>query len=247
MINMLRKTILSGLAISGFCVSHLQAQGLRITKLTDHFYVYTTWHDQLYMRKSVKYPANGMYVTTDSGALLIDTPWDSTMYQALEDSIMQRHHMRIRLCIATHAHDDRTGGLSFYESHGVPTWTSNKTDSVLAVRHLHRPQHTFSTDTFFVFGAKRFQVIYPGPGHTIDNIVIWFASDKILYGGCFIKSTDAVNLGHLTDALVNQWGQSLQHVSDLCPNPRFVIPGHLSWKSRKSIAHTKKLVKKELK
>ena len=43
-----------------------------------------------------------------------------------------------------------------------------------------------------------------GEGHTKDNIVIWFDIEKILYCGCFVKSTESIELGNIVDANTSQ-------------------------------------------
>ncbi len=54
-----------------------------------------------------------MYLVTDSGAVLIDTPWDASQTKPLLDSIVKRHNKKVVVCITTHFHDDRTSGLGF--------------------------------------------------------------------------------------------------------------------------------------
>src|SRR5881394_3644427 len=98
----------------------LSAQPLMITPLTGDFYIYTTYN----IYKGDQVPANGMYLVTSNGVLMIDTPWDSTQFQPLLDSIQSRHHKKVVLCIATHFHEDRTGGLEFYQRQGIKTYTT---------------------------------------------------------------------------------------------------------------------------
>lgn len=81
---------------------------LKITRLTGEFYVFTTFNS--YKGKLV--PANGMYLVTDNGVVMFDTPWDTTQFQPLADSIKNRHHKNVALCISTHFHEDRTGGFN---------------------------------------------------------------------------------------------------------------------------------------
>src|ERR1043165_9711541 len=77
---------------------------LKISHLTDDFYVYTTYN--LYQGNRIT--AHGMYVVSNGGVILIDSPWDTTQFQPLLDSIKLRHNKNVTMCIATHFHDDRT-------------------------------------------------------------------------------------------------------------------------------------------
>jgi metallo-beta-lactamase class B len=79
---------------------------------------------------------------------------------------------------------------------------------------------------------------------TIDH---WFNKEKILYGGCFVKSTETQSLGNVADANVNQWPRSIKNVMQQFKKPAYVIPGHLDWKNNESLAHTLKLLQKDKK
>lgn len=229
------------LLFSLFVASSLLAQknesNLTITKLTENFYIFTTY--QVY--GGSRFPANGMYVTTEEGVILIDTPWDTTQFQPLLDSIEVKHQQRVVLCIATHSHEDRTGGLEFLRQRGVKTYTSKKTDKLCKERNRKRAEFTFEKDTTFVIGNYSFQAFYPGEGHTPDNIVTWFPKEKVLYGGCLIKSTEAQDLGNLGDANVKAWPATLQRLQKQFKNPAYIIPGHQGWSSVNSLEHTLKM------
>ena len=83
---------------------------LKISHLTGDFYIYTTYNR--YEESQV--PANGMYLVTDNGVVMFDTPWDTTQFQPLLDTIKLKHNKSVVLCIATHWHSDKTAGLEFY-------------------------------------------------------------------------------------------------------------------------------------
>jgi len=220
-------------------IVNAQQNPLEIRHLTGDFYIYTTYN----LYKGTRIPANGMFVLTSAGAVLFDTPWDTTQTMPLLDYIRAKHHMEVILCVSTHSHDDRTGGLDQLNRKGIPTYTTTMTDSISALKGNPRAAHLFRNDTTFNVGAYRFSAIYPGPGHALDNIVLWFPAARVLYGGCFIKSTESIDLGYLGDANVPQWETSVYKVQALCKEPRYVIPGHGSWKNKHSLEHTLKLVR----
>ena len=87
------------------------------------------------------------------------------------------------------------------------------------------------------------QTYYPGEGHTKDNIVIWLPKQKILDGGCFVKSTDTDNIGNIADANVKQWPQSIKNVMDKFPDAEYVIPGHQGWMAKNALQHTLDVIK----
>ncbi|MEO7978813.1 subclass B1 metallo-beta-lactamase [Flavobacterium sp.] len=211
---------------------------LQISHLTGDFYVYRTFHD--YQGKLIS--ANALYLVTDKGVVLFDAPWDKTQFQPLLDSIKLKHNKKVIMCFATHSHDDRAGGLAFYKQKGIKTYTIKLTDQILQKENKQRAEFVIPNDTTFTVGQHTFKVYYPGKGHAPDNIVIWFDKEKVLYGGCFIKSAEATDLGYLGDGDVKEWKKSIEKLQQKFKKPIYIIPGHDDWSSKESLNHTLKLV-----
>src|SRR5579871_4985261 len=207
---------------------------LKIAHLTGDFYVFTTFN--LYKGNPV--PANGMYLVTNNGVVMFDTPWDTTQFQPLLDSIKLKHHKNVVLCIATDFHEDRSGGLEYYREHGIKTYTTKQIDEFSQKKGMKRAEFLIYNDTSFAIGQYAFQTYFPGQGHTAANIVIWFEKEKILYGGCLIKSMKDDDLGYLGDANVKEYAATIRNVQKKCNAPKFVIPGHGDWSDTKSLEHT---------
>lgn len=212
---------------------------LKITPLTGDFYIYTTYNTY----QESKVPANGMYLVTNNGVLMFDTPWDTTQFQPLLDSIKLRHNKTVVFCIATHWHSDRTEGLEYYRQKGIKTYTTVLTDELSKKNNKKRAEFLLAQDTAFNIEQYSFEIFYPGEGHTADNIIIWFNKEKILYGGCLIKGADAENLGYLGDANVTEYATTLKRVQKKCPNPKFIIISHSDWNNINSLKHSLKLAK----
>jgi metallo-beta-lactamase class B len=226
------------LFIAILSIPFVDAQNLEIHHLAGDFYVYTTYHDI----NGQPFPANGLYLVTSEGVVIIDSPWDKTQIQPLLDSIKKRHNKKALLCIATHFHDDRTGGFDYFRSKGIKTYSSEQTLKFCKKNNEQQAQFTFEKDTIFNIGGYKIETFYPGRGHTKDNIVIWFEKDKILYGGCFVKSTESVRLGNLADADIHAWPKSVRKTIEKFSNPAFVIPGHQSWESNQGLQQTLQLL-----
>ncbi len=224
--------------LSSLSSAQAQTKPLEIKHLTGDFYVYTTYN----LYKGTPVPSNALYLVTNAGVVMIDCPWDSTQFQPLLDSIQLRHHKKVVMYIATHSHADRTAGLAFYAKHGVKTYSTVQTDAISKASHEKRAEILMAKDTTFKIGQYAFQTFYPGPGHTVDNIVVWFPKDKVLYGGCFIKSTEATDLGYVAESKVNEWPASIKKLQQAFPDPAYVIPGHDDWKNKKSLEHTLELL-----
>lgn len=213
---------------------------LKISHLTGDFYIYTTYNTY----EGSQIPANGMYLITNNGVVLFDTPWDTTRFQPLLDSIKLRHNKSVTLCIATHWHSDRTEGLEYYKKQGIKTYTTILTDELSKKNNKKRAEYLIEKDTVFNVGNYLFETYYPGQGHTADNIVLWFNKQKILYGGCLIKGADAESLGYLGDANVTEYESTLKKVQTKCPKPKFIIISHSDWNNIKSLKHSIQLAKK---
>ncbi len=212
---------------------------LEISHLTGDFYIYTTYNTY----EGSQIPANGMYLLTSNGVILFDTPWDTTQFQPLLDSIKLKHNKNVIMCIATHWHSDRTEGLKYYKQKGIKTYTTKQTDELSKKNDKKRAEYLIEKDTVFSFGKYFFETYYPGQGHTEDNIVIWFNKEKILYGGCLIKGAEAENLGYLGDGNVLEYETTLKKVQKKYPDPKFIIVSHHDWKNINSLKNSIKLAK----
>ncbi|REJ81974.1 MAG: BlaB/IND/MUS family subclass B1 metallo-beta-lactamase [Bacteroidetes bacterium] len=214
-------------------------QKLRISQLKDNFYVYTTYKDL----GGYMFPSNSMYLVTKEGVVMFDTPWDTSQCQPLFDSISARHQSKVVMAIVTHYHDDRTAGLEFLRNAGVMTYSSKLTYELCTEFNEARAEYIFTKDTSFSIGEYGFETFYPGEGHTRDNLVIWFGKQKILYGGCLVKSTENKSIGNIKDANMSEWDVSIRNIIKKYPKTKYVIPGHFDWKSNQSLNHTLNLLK----
>jgi metallo-beta-lactamase class B len=225
------------LALPAF-VSFAQNPKLKIKHLTGDIYVYTTYNTY----KGTVTDANAVYLVTNKGVVVIDAPWDTTQFQPFLDSIQAKHRQKVVLAIATHSHGDRAGGLAFFKSKGIKTYTNTLTDQLLEINKEPRAAYTFTNDTTFTVGQYKINTYYAGKGHTKDNIVVWFPKDKVLFGGCLVKSAEADDLGYIGEADIEEWPKSIEKLKLKYPDTKFVITGHDTWGNRECLAHTSKLL-----
>lgn len=216
------------------------AQPLKLTPLDDSTCLFTTW--QNYQGYAVS--SHGLIKITAKGALLIDTPWDTTQFQPLLDSVKTNYGQDVKWVISTHSHADRTAGLNYYNAKGIATFSSFSTWKICGERGEPQATYPFYRDTLFQFGNTSVQTFFPGAGHASDNIVIWFPDNRLLYGGCFVKSTEAVDIGNRADANLGTWADAIRLTRKTFRHPEWIIPGHGSWKSKRSLKHTLKLIRK---
>lgn len=216
-----------------------QTKPLEIHQIAQNAFAFTSYKDL----DGEPFPANGMYLVTKEGVVILDTPWTESYFQPLLDSIEKRHSKKPILCIAMDSHADRSAGLEYFRSKGIKTYTTVQTKKISKERGEKQAEFTFRKDTIFKVGEFHLETFYPGRGHTPDNIVVWIPELSILYGGCFIKSTENESIGYLGDADLKQWPKSVQKVKKRFPNPKIVIPGHFKWSGKEALDHTFRLLK----
>jgi metallo-beta-lactamase class B len=233
--------IVVGIASSANLSGQENMPRLTISRLTGDFYVYTTYK----LLDGKPFPPNSAYVLTNKGAVMFDTPWDTTQFQPLLDSIQHRHNKNVVLCIVTHYHNDRTAGLDFLKQKGIKTFSSKLTLDLCKEHNENQAEYYFTHDTTFIIANHTFQTYYPGEGHTKDNIVLWFGDENILYGGCLIKSTENNDLGNVADANLAEWPATIQNVIRRFAKPKYVIPGHFGWADNNGLEHTLQLLQKK--
>jgi metallo-beta-lactamase class B len=214
---------------------------IKITQLTDNIYVCTSYG---ILDDGSVYPANGLYIVTATGVIMIDTPWGEPQTLQLLDTLRSRYHKPVLYCISTHFHADRTGGVDILKQRGIKTYSTLLTKQLAAKNGDKQPEFPFRNDTTFKTGGAVVDVYYPGAGHTQDNIVIWLPQHGVLFGGCFIKSFDSGDIGNIADANLKAWPGSIENVRTRFKGIKYVIPGHEGWQGDTSqFGHTLKLIK----
>jgi len=213
-----------------------QNKDVLLTKLCDRFYVHIT--------KSGGVPANGLIAETDHGVILIDTGWDTARTRELLQQVQEQLHKPVLLCIISHCHIDRLGGAAVLQEHHIKTISTPLTASLAVKEGYIPPAGILPNDTTFTIDGLQLTTYYPGAGHAKDNIVVWFPAKRVLFGGCFVKSMEANDLGNVADADVQQWPVSIKKVQERFPEPAWVIPGHQGWGSNKAMEHTLQLLAK---
>jgi metallo-beta-lactamase class B len=189
----------------------------------------------------IYYPANGLILERPHGALLIDTGWLPDHALTLLDWSRNALSAPITEAVATHFHSDRTGGVAALHRAGVPTYAHPLTCSLAAAHRLNVPVPcTAFGNEPYTMGAGC-ELFRPGAGHTPDNVVAWFPAQRVLYGGCFLKSVTSGGLGNVADAVLADWPASVQRARRAYPGAIAVVPGHGTI-SGDPMAHTLKLL-----
>jgi glyoxylase-like metal-dependent hydrolase (beta-lactamase superfamily II) len=212
---------------------------LKVIRLRTGFWVHVSVD-------TLSVPANGMIARTKDGLLLVDTTWSDEMAERLISWAEENLADRVVKAIVTHSHADRTGGLGALEKRKIPVLALDLTVAKLAAQTGKPvPQKLMAGKPGAVYtDPSGFEVFYPGPGHTADNLVVWFPKQRFLFGGCFVRAEGAEDMGNLADADLASWPKAMQRVLDRYPNPAVVVPGHGAVGGPAALTRTLELLRK---
>lgn len=214
---------------------------IELIKLNDNFFIHTTWIES---DEFGRFPSNGLIFTKNGKALLLDTPNSNeqmdTLYTYLKDSL----NTKISKFIPGHSHPDCIGGFKFLQSVNVESLSGEKTKAICMNQNLPVPELSFRDSLTFYFEGEKVICRYFGGGHTIDNIVVYFPSSKILFGGCLVKSAYSKNLGYIKEAVLEEWDSTIEQILIEFLDIEIVIPGHGGYGDKQLLHHTIQLVRK---
>lgn len=210
-----------------------------LTQIRDSFFIHTSYFNS---EQFGRFPSNGMLVIKNGKALMIDTPMTIEMTEEILEFLQSSMHVEITKIIVGHYHDDCMGGLAYLHEKGIESISLDLTRQKCREYDLPISKVEFSDKLNFDFEGERVIAQYFGGGHTIDNIVVYFPTEKILFGGCLIRSLASRGLGNTADAVISEWKPSVQKLIVEFPDAEIVIPGHGQYGNTELLIHTINLI-----
>ncbi|MBI9035692.1 MAG: subclass B1 metallo-beta-lactamase [Bacteroidales bacterium] len=214
---------------------------LELVHIKDSVFMHVNWIET---KDYGTISCNGMLFVKNGKALMVDTPMTNKETKELYHYLTDSMNIEIEKLIVGHYHQDCLGGLEFLHSIGVISISGEFTKNKCMELDLPIPHQSFQKIYNFQHQGKNIICYYPGGGHTLDNIVVYLPSEKVLFGGCLIKSLEFNNLGYIGEAVMGEYEQSIQNVLKEFPNIEFVIPGHGKYGDTTLLMHTIDLVRK---
>ncbi|GJM60602.1 subclass B1 metallo-beta-lactamase [Persicobacter diffluens] len=211
-----------------------------LSPINEHTYLHVSFHE---FEGFGKVASNGLLVIKNGKALLVDTPADEPTTIELYDYITSELNAQVTTLIIGHYHADCMAGMPFLQEKGVETISGSKTSSICKNTGKAQSQRKFKKALNFDFEGSKVDCRYLGGGHTEDNIVVYLPEEKILFGGCLVKSLSSKNLGNTEDADLKAWPKTLNKVEKTFPMSKIVIPGHGRSGGMDLILHSMDLLK----
>jgi metallo-beta-lactamase class B len=216
-----------------------KSNDLIITQVTENSFIHTSF---LQTNDYGNVPCNGLVVKNGNEAIVFDTPTNDKSSEELIKWIKETLRCQINAIIPTHFHDDCLGGLKAFDENDIPSYAYFKTIDLAKENSLIVPKNSFRDSLILKVGDENIIAKFFGEGHTKDNVVGYFPSEDVMFGGCLIKELDA-SKGYLGDANVADWSSTVENVKWAYPDVKIVVPGHGEYGDKKLLDYTINLFK----
>jgi glyoxylase-like metal-dependent hydrolase (beta-lactamase superfamily II) len=186
--------------------------------------------------------SNAGFVVTPEGVVVIDALGTPGLGRELLRAIRAVTDKPVRRVIVTHYHADHFYGLSAFRQAGAEVWAHGAARAYLesgegAARLAQRrrdlkpwaddmkglvgPDRWIEGDAAFVLGGISFDLIYMGPAHAPDDLVVVVREDQVLFSGDILFSGRVPFVGNADS---RRWLATMDRL--LALRPALMVPGH---------------------
>jgi len=208
---------------------------IEIIKISDHAYVHITYIQSPQYGRS---GSNGFILTDNGKALLFDTPMTEDLTRDLITWIRDSLKAEITGFVPNHWHNDCMGGLEYLHCIGIESYAFDLTREIAKSENLPIPGHGFTDSLILQLDHLEAVCKYHGPAHSMDNIVVWVPSEKILFGGCMVRALGTQGLGNTADGDIREYSNTIRKIMEEYDDARIVIPGHGQFGGMELVKHT---------
>ncbi|HMU98677.1 MAG TPA: subclass B1 metallo-beta-lactamase [Chitinophagales bacterium] len=216
-----------------------KSEDLVINQISPNAFVHTSF---LQTNDFGLVPCNGLIVRDKNEVVIFDTPENDKSAEELIKWISNKLNCKIIAVIPTHFHADCLGGLNTFTKYKIPSYAYFKTIEFAKENKVAVPEISFKDSLILKVGNKEVIAKFFGEGHTKDNVVGYFPSEQIMFGGCLIKELNATK-GYLGDANTKDWSSTVLKVKSAYPNVKIIVPGHGNYGDQKLLDYTIQLFK----
>jgi glyoxylase-like metal-dependent hydrolase (beta-lactamase superfamily II) len=209
--------------------------------------------------------SNAGFVVTSDGVVAFDALGTPSLGWALLQQIRKVTDRQVRYVIASHYHADHIYGLQAFKDHtdavivaqeraGEYKENEEIADEKANARLDQRrgvlfpwvdkntrvvpPDITFRDRMTIALGDKRLTLLYAGPAHSSNDMMMLVEPDGMLFAGDIVQNSRIPHMNS-DDVSTTQWLAALAEVEKL--DPKFIIPGHgqASTEAKEAIAFTR--------
>jgi metallo-beta-lactamase class B len=216
-----------------------KSNNLIVTQIAENSYEHTSF---LQTNDFGYVACNGLFVRNRNEVVVFDTPTNDKCSEELIKWIKETLHCKINAIIPTHFHNDCLGGLKAFDENNIPSYAYFKTIELAKQNNYAVPKNSFVDSLILKVGNEYAIVKFFGEGHTKDNVVAYFPSENILFGGCLIKELEA-GKGYLGDANVADWSGTVEKIKTEYSKVKIIVPGHGAYGNKSLLDYTIKLFK----
>jgi glyoxylase-like metal-dependent hydrolase (beta-lactamase superfamily II) len=192
-------------------------------------------------RDNQGFNSNAGFVITDEGVLVVDALGTEPLGRSLVAAIRTLTTRPIRRVIVTHYHADHFYGLGPLKDAGAEIWAHHLGREYLeqqAPARLEQRRRDLAPwvdertrlvpadrwlpgDMSFTLGGLDFDVVYMGPAHAPDDVVVILRQERLIFCGDIIVSGRIPFVG---EADSRRWLSAIDRL--LALRPVIMVPGH---------------------
>lgn len=222
-------------------ITHKPDNEIEIQQVAEGVWVHTSYHT---FPNGVRFPSNGLIVREGDTLTLVDTAWGEEATAALLQQINNEIALPVTRAVVTHHHEDRVAGVGLLQSTGIEVFAHPMTRQL--VKKNEKPVPENSIDEIATAGSSTtlgaLTIVYPGPAHAMDNIMVWLGDQKVLFGGCAVRAAEATTMGNTADGDLASWQIVVSTLSRDYADAQIVVPGHGDIGGLELLSHTHALL-----
>ena len=223
------------LLVSLACASARPLAPATLTPLASDVWLHTSYRD---VAGFGRVASNGLVIRTPDGIVLVDTAWTDADTERVLELARQATGAPVSAAVATHAHADKMGGMGAVRAAGIRSYAHPRSNLDAPTRGLLPASESLFAGGEAEQSVAGVEVFYPGAGHARDNVVVYFAAARVLFGGCLIRPGDASDLGNTADGDVANWASAVRAAAARFSDARTVVPSHGAPGGRELLEHT---------
>ena len=226
--------------LSGFSQENITriSENVELIKISANAYMHVSYS---YLPSYGRVASNGLVFINGNEAFLFDTPMTDSLTMELVSFLRDSMKLKIAGFVPNHWHGDCIGGLRYLQAQKIKSYANQMTIDIARSKDLPVPDQGFKDSIELHPGNKVIKCYYLGAAHSLDNIVVWIPSEKILFPGCMVKSLNSKNLGNTADGDLTAYPKTIDAVIRKFPTAKIVVPGHGPYGGLELLTHTKEL------